>query len=143
MNLDAILRAHAYMRVERPPLLWEADTDEIRLLPLLGEMIVVGLGRGNALGDLVLNVANVTIEPDLEEPDTARYAPGDYVAVTVRGAGNWNPEWVWPRGAGAAGKVYSNIESALPASGAAYAYSRDLGEHGSLTVLFPRAVANA
>jgi hypothetical protein len=38
MRLDALLRAHGFMRVERPPRLWEADTDDERFIPLLGEV---------------------------------------------------------------------------------------------------------
>jgi hypothetical protein len=28
LKIDALLRAHSFMRVERPPSLWEADADE-------------------------------------------------------------------------------------------------------------------
>jgi len=57
MRLDALLRAHGFMRVERPPQLWEADTDDERFIPLLGEMIAVSLARGAKLEELTLNVA--------------------------------------------------------------------------------------
>ena len=39
MRLDALIRAHGFMRTERPPELWEADTEDVRFIPLLGEMI--------------------------------------------------------------------------------------------------------
>ena len=38
MRLDALLRAHGFMKIERPPELWEADSDDARFLPLLGEI---------------------------------------------------------------------------------------------------------
>jgi hypothetical protein len=49
MRFDEILTPHGFMRTERPPLMWEADTDDERFIPLLGEMIVVGLNAGNEL----------------------------------------------------------------------------------------------
>jgi hypothetical protein len=52
MRFDAILRAHAFMKVQRPPEIWEADTEDIRFLPLLGEMIVAPLSEGVTLGEL-------------------------------------------------------------------------------------------
>lgn len=62
MELDALLRAHAFMRVERPPLLWELDAQD--------------------------------------EP--------------------------------------FNVAPAADTAGATYAYARDLGEEGSVTVFLPR-----
>ena len=58
MRFDEILTAHGFMRTERPPLMWEADTDDERFIPLLGEMIVVGLNAGNELAQLTLAVSN-------------------------------------------------------------------------------------
>jgi hypothetical protein len=49
------------MSIERPPSLWDADTEDSRLFPLLGEMIVLGLGRRNELARLTLNAANITV----------------------------------------------------------------------------------
>src|ERR671919_2821151 len=88
MRFDEILRAHGFMRTERPPLMWEADTDDERFIPMLGEMIVVGLNAGNELAQLRLAVSNVTVEEEEEEDDpeeTPWVEPGDYVAVTVKG----------------------------------------------------------
>jgi hypothetical protein len=48
MDLDALLRAHGFMRVERPPLLWSPDTEDEQFLRMLGEMIALGLGRGTS-----------------------------------------------------------------------------------------------
>jgi hypothetical protein len=53
MQLDALLRAHAFLRVERPLLLWEVDGEDVAVIRLLGEMIVVGLSRGNQMPELV------------------------------------------------------------------------------------------
>jgi hypothetical protein len=69
MTLDSLLRAHPYLHVERPPLLWEVEAEDIRLVPVLGEMIAVGLGRGNALRALTLNASNVTVELDTDHLD--------------------------------------------------------------------------
>jgi hypothetical protein len=124
------------MSTERRPLLWDADTEVSRLFPLLGEMIVVGLGRGNELAQLTLNAANITVEDD----GPRGLAAGDYVGLTIKARGDWRPEWVWPSGAGAANGLYRNAEARLGDSGAVYAYSRAFAEWGSLTVLFRRTL---
>jgi hypothetical protein len=83
MDLDGPLRAQSAVKVERPPTLWEADTETEPFLALLGELIALGLGRGNELADLTLNVANVVVEPDDEDGSIPE---GEFVAITVRGA---------------------------------------------------------
>ncbi len=62
MKLGPLLRAHAFLKVERPPELWEADTEDVRFVPLLGEMIAASLAGGVELADLTLNVANIVVE---------------------------------------------------------------------------------
>ena len=136
MKLDGYLRAHEFMRVERPPNLGEADTEEVPFLYLLGEMIVVGLNRGNELEDLTLNASNVTVRTGPAEGTGP--PPGDYVALTVRGSGDWTPEWLWPPGESSRNKVYCNVEARVPQSGAVYAYSRQLDGEGSVTVYLRR-----
>jgi hypothetical protein len=138
VELDGYLRAHAFMRVERPPELWEADTEDEAFLHLLGEMIVIGLGRGNELGELVLNVANVTVEPDGEEPETMWPPPGDYVALTVRGDGDWEADDVWRAGQGPTRGLLRGVGPAADTAGAVWAYTRNLGREGAVTTLLPR-----
>jgi len=48
LRLDGLLRAHAFMRVERPPELWEAAAEDTTLVPLLGEMIAARLAAAGA-----------------------------------------------------------------------------------------------
>ncbi len=61
------------MKVERPPEIWAAATEDVDFIPLLGEMIAAalagGLARGLALADLTLNVSNVVVE---RSPDEAQ-----------------------------------------------------------------------
>lgn len=133
MELDGYLRGHAFMRVECPPRLWEADTEDEAFLRMLGEMI--GLGRGNDLGDLVLNASNVKVEPDDEDPWLDE---GDYVAVTVRGAGDWEADDRWRAGQGPTRGLLANVGPAADTAGAVYAYPRNLGGEGAVTVLLPR-----
>jgi hypothetical protein len=89
------------MRVERPPLLWDPETDLEPFIRLLGEMIAAGLMRnGNVLSELTLNVANVTVEEtddsgSLEAGASGSVPHGDFVAITVRGGGDWLPETTW------------------------------------------------
>ena len=94
MRFDALLRAHAFMKVERPPEIWDADAEDVRFVPLLGEMIAALLSRGAELRALTLNVSNVVVDPDAEDPEGATASPlaGEYVAVTVRGPAGWLPK---------------------------------------------------
>jgi hypothetical protein len=140
VELDGYLRAHAFMQVERPPELWEADTEDEPFLRMLGEMIVIGLGRGNELADLVLNASNVTVEPDdpADPGEPEWLAPGDYVAITVRGAGDWEADDVWRAGEGPTKGLLCNVGPAADEAGAVYAYTRNLGDEGSVTTLLRR-----
>ena len=139
MELGALLRAHGFMRTEAPPELWEADTRDEPFLKMLGEMIVIGLGRGNDLAELVLNVSNVTVETDEDPEETAWAEPGDYVAVTVRGAGSWEED-VWRAGQGPTRGLLVHAGPAADEAGAVVAYTRDLGGEGAVTALVPRLV---
>jgi hypothetical protein len=133
MKIDALLRAHSFMRVERPPSLWEADADDECFVPLLGEMIVVGLTRGNKLEDLSLLASNVVVEAD-----TANDIPqGEYVALSVKGRGDWSPEWRWRPGDPFPGSPYAGFDR-LASSGVSFAYARVEKDGGSVTVFLPR-----
>jgi hypothetical protein len=135
MKLDATLRAHGFMRIERPPLLWEIDVaDDRPFFRLLGELIAHGLGRGSELSELLLAASNVTIEPET----LREVAAGDYVALTIRGRGDWGPEQTWVP-ASAARLVGADLDRAAREAGIAWGYTRVLGpDEGSITVLFPR-----
>lgn len=138
MRFDEILTAHGFMRAERPPLMWEADTDDERFIPLLGEMIVVGLNAGNELAQLTLAVSNVTVEEDDDdEPETPWVEPGDYVAVTVKGPGRWSDD-VWRSGDGPTLGMLVNVAPRADDAGAVYAYTRDLDGEGAVTVFLRR-----
>jgi hypothetical protein len=136
MDLEAHLRSHAFMKVERPPLMWSPDIEDGPFLLMLGEMIALGLGRGTELADLTLNVSNVTVDPG-EDKDVESIPEGDYVAVTVRGAGVWEDD-LWRAGQGATTGLLGNVVTAAHAAGAVYAYTRNLGSEGSVTALLPR-----
>ncbi len=99
-------------------------------------MIALGLGRGNELGDLTLNVSNVVVEPDEDDEEVDRIPDGEYVAITVRGAGAWDDD-TWRAGQGPTTGLLSNVGPAADAAGAVYAYTRDLVAEGSVTVLLP------
>ena len=140
MKFDAILRAHGFMRTERPPELWEADTRDELFLPMLGEMIAMGLGRGNELADLTLNVSNTTVEPEDDPDQEGEWIPeGDYVAVTVKGPGMWADD-MWRAGQGPTKGLLYDVGPAAETAGAVFAYTRDLGAEGSVTVFLPRLV---
>lgn len=121
------------MRVQSPPAIWEADAEDMRFVPLLGEMIVVGLTRGNKLEDLTLLASNVVVETDA----ASDVPPGEYVAISVKGRGNWAPEWRWRPGDPFPGGPYANFDR-LATSGVAFAYGRVEDDGGSITVFLPR-----
>jgi hypothetical protein len=137
MDLEAHLRSHAFMKVERPPLMWSPDTEDEPFLLMLGEMIALGLGRGTELADLTLNISNVTVDPDAEDDEGEAIPEGDYVAITVRGAGVWEDD-LWRAGQGPTTGLLVNVGPAANAAGAVYAYTRNLGSEGSVTALLPR-----
>ena len=56
------------MKTEQPPELWEADTDDDRFIPLLGEMIAAGLVTGTPLEELTLSASNVVTCAAPERP---------------------------------------------------------------------------
>jgi len=137
MRFDALLRAHGFMRVERPPEIWEADTEDVRFLPLLGEMIAAGLGTGTPLAELTLNVSNVVVEATPGD-DSSLPRPGEYVAVTVRGQADYGPDATWPGPSAAGSTLLQRLEERLTTAGARYAYVRRLPPTGSLTVFLSR-----
>ena len=134
MDLDGPLRAQTAVKVERPPALWEAETGVEPFLALLGELIALGLGRGNELADLRLNVANVVVEPDDEDVSIPQ---GEFVAITVRGGGSWD-DGTWRPGTDPSTDALREVGPAAGAAGAVYGYSRNLGDEGSVTVFLPR-----
>lgn len=142
MDLGSLLRAHAYLRVERPPELWEADVDDVALVRVLGEMIAAALARGAALGDVVLRANNVTVErgTGCETDESRPPAPGEYVALTVVGGeGSWVDAAWWPGGASGGPLLSAELETAIAAAGIPFAYSRSDGAGGSATVFLRRA----
>jgi hypothetical protein len=133
MKLDALLRAHEFMKVERPPELWEADVEDVAVIRLMGEMIVFGLRNGTELSELTLNASNVVVE------EASEHLPaGEFVALTIRGSRNEVPEIVWWPGSSVTFDPYGDLEGVATEAGAVYAYSRWTGE-GSITVFMRRA----
>ena len=139
MDLDEPLRAQASLKVERPPTLWEAETQVEPFLALLGQMIALGLGCGNELGNLTLSVSNVVVRPDQDDEEAEWIPGGEYVAITVRGAGAWTDD-TWRAGQGPTTGLLRDVGPAAEAAGAVYAYARDLAAEGSVTALLPRLV---
>jgi hypothetical protein len=133
MKLDDFLRAHEFMRVERPPELWEINCeDDTAFVNVLGETIVVGLLHGNELADMVLNASNVTID---ESAGSQNLRSGDYVALTVRGRGEWEDGRWYPGAEDVPGDL-AKLREPFEVARVPHAYTRDLGaEGGSITVL--------
>jgi len=140
MKLDGIVRAHEFMHIERPPVLWEADTQDEVFIRLLGEMIAFALQRSPDVSTLTLNVANVVVDP---EASSGRMPAGEYVAVTVRGPGSGTPELVWGQNAPLTFGPFGDLDKAASKSRAVWLYSRNLGEEGSITAFFCRTADSA
>lgn len=140
INVESMLRAHSYMRTQRPPDAWDLEADDQTFFGLLGEMIVAGMHRGNELSELTLSVANVTVLPGADGPIPA----GNHVALSVVGRGDWTPERTWSRDAGASPPpfVTPDLEAAAHRSDATYGYTRQTSdEEGSITLVFPAAIS--
>ena len=139
MKLDGIVRAHEFMHIERPPLLWEADTqDEVFIR--LGEMISFALQRSKDVSALALNVANVAVDPHAVREGMPA---GEYLAVTVCGPGSGTPELVWGPSAPLTFGPFGDLDKAALKSRAVSVYSRNLGEEGSITAFFRRTAGSA
>ena len=137
VSVESMLRAHSYMRTGRPSDTWDPDVDDQTFFALIGEMIVVGMHRGNELGELTLSVTNVTVMPGAEGPIPA----GDHVAITISGRGDWTPEQTWSREAGVSEPfVTADLDATIVASDAIYGYTRQGSpETGGITAMFPAA----
>jgi len=134
IDLDSLLNAHAFMRVERPPSLWEVDVDDEPFIRMLGEMIVVGLLHHDVLAELTLNASNVTVGDD--GPDGVD--SGDYVAISIEGPGEWEQDASWTP-ASTEPFWSPDLDAAARAASASFAYRRRLGDdEGSITVFIPR-----
>lgn len=138
MRLDPILRAHGYMKVERPPALWEADTEDTRFLPLLGEILAAALGGGSSVGELTLAASNVVVEQTEDGDRPMVPQPAEYVAVTVRGPCDLGPDDSWHPAAPCPRGLLSRLHGRLEAAGARFAYVRRMPPEGSITVFFFR-----
>ena len=140
MKLDALLRAHGFMNVERPPLLWEADTEDTRVVPLLGEMIAAALAGGGVLSALTLNASNVSVDL-ADDPDDAGSGPpqGEFVAITISGATDVGPDGSWNPGRSSSVALLNRLTDRLAVAGARYAYVRRMPPTGSITVFLARS----
>jgi hypothetical protein len=145
VQLDALLAAHADLRVERPPLLWPVEADDATLLRVLELMIVAALGRGTDRADVVLRTNNVTVEYDDDDEDDEDEAvgppQGDFVAISILGQGNWEPEIHWGPRRDAPRLVSDDLDAAARAAGVPYAYTRSMPDGGSVTVFLRRLEA--
>jgi hypothetical protein len=88
------------------------------------------------VSEITLNIANVTVPPENANPIPA----GDFIAVTVRSHGRWEPEATWrPNVAPPTQFLSAGLGAAAAEVGAPYAYSRVLShDEGSVTVFLPR-----
>jgi len=143
MRLEALLRAHEFMKIERPPELWEAETEDTRFLPLLGEMIAAALVGGTPLEELTLSASNVVVEPPEDGEAMEVPQPAEYVAITVRGVTDLGPDDTWHPSVPHRPGLLFRLRDRLETAGARYAYVRRIPPEGSVTVFFSRLVPPA
>jgi hypothetical protein len=133
VDLRPYLRAHGFLRVEHPPALWAVGCDDVALIRLTGELISAALVRGTELEQVGLLASNVVVT----EPGVP--APGEYVALTVEGAGDWGPEITWDPATAPAGSLLSaDVDAAARVLGVTWAYTRAGPAGGSVTVFLLR-----
>jgi len=66
-------------------------------------------------------------------------APGEYVALTVDGAGDWGSEITWnPRAERAPTLVNPDVDAAARAVGIRWVYTRSTRDGGSVTAFLTR-----
>jgi hypothetical protein len=137
MLLQPLLRAHAFMRTEAPPELWEPATEDTLFLPLRSEMIAAALRPGSPLSALTLAAANVVVpEATGATPDSSP-TPGEYVAVSVTGPGAWTRDWRWLPTRPAPSAMPSSPTPLLDAR-VQFAYGRSLAAESSITIFLAR-----
>src|SRR4051812_36626725 len=115
MNLQPLLRAHAFMQVQQPPELWEPETEDVRFVPLLGELIAAALSGGGELSQLALGAANIEVAED------GPVSAGQYVVVTISGSTDLGADSRWTADRppdGLLGRIHDQLMSA----GALFAY---------------------
>lgn len=136
MNLDALLRAHSFMRVERPSELWDACTDDQHLIPLLGEMIAACLARSSGqFSALTLNASNVVVPAEASADGGPPF--GEFVALTVKGAVRWEADAVWLTEKPWSANALEELTQRLAPASVRYAYIRS-GPVGSITIFLGR-----
>jgi hypothetical protein len=96
--------------------------------------------RGTELGEVVLDASNVTVEPD-PDPESRGPRPGDYVALTITGAGDWSPEVAWTPAGQSTVLVNPDLDGAARTAGIPWAYTRAFPDGGSVTIFLPRQVS--
>ena len=130
MNLEPVLREFGFLEVQRPPLLWDVDTDRERLIPLLQAMVSEALSRSARPETLTLNASNIVVDEDAG-PSIPH---GEFVGLTLNGHDGREPDGTWP----GTSPLLQSMDGLLRAAGARYAYVRSVRGKGSITVLLPR-----
>jgi hypothetical protein len=137
IDLQALIAAHPFITIERPPELWQPDADDVRFIRFFGELLALLLARnGGELAAVTVNVSNVFVDASAADP----MPEGEFVAITGFGGGDWSPEIARrPAGQSRPALGTEDLELAAAAAGAVWAYTRQLsGDRGSVTVLFRR-----
>jgi hypothetical protein len=134
MHLLPLLRSYAPIPVQAPPLLDEADAAPDALRAVLDLLIRLAQDRGSPSPTLGLLAANITVPPPQDE-DPPLVASGNYVSVTLQGAGNWSPDWRWRPGDPTSD--LGSGTSLLTPAGVRLAYGRALGGSSAVTIFLP------
>jgi hypothetical protein len=101
---------------------------------------MLALRGGAPVERLTLNAANVTIEPSAS---SETIPVGYYVAITVRGAGNWSHDVRWAPGMAKPDEPLSCLPPLIEAARGRSAHARHLEGGPSVTVLLARDVGRS
>jgi len=141
MRLDTVLRAHAFMKPQSPPLMWDADTDAATVTMLIADLVGFASKEGVRPDQLILNISNVVVAPSDDGEAGGSPEPGEYVALTVNGRVDFGADDRWTPTDRPRGDLLNSLGDRLTAVGARFAYVRRIPPDGSITVFLRRAAS--
>lgn len=137
MRIELLIGQLPALKVERPPELWEAEADELKVASLLNAVLHDHMGTVAP----TLRVSNVVVEPPDDGEEMFAPAPGDYVALTLLAPVYIGPDATWQPAVPRSDDLFDRLGDLLTAANVQFAYVRWIPPEGSLTVFVPRRTA--
>ena len=137
MVTESLPGRYSDLRIERPPLILDAESDEAQVALLLNAMIAGVQAAGALRGEMTLNVSNVVVDAPAGDEEMEVPKPGEYVALTVLSPADLGPDLAWHPGQEAHG-LLAGMHNEIRNAGVSFAYVRRLHTHGSVTIFLSR-----